>query len=799
MLYKYELKKIWGNRFFVVVLIILLLTNGVLAYIDATPSGSIPADVVTDLVAEYLKDPTAMDEYKQKRDTAKKLFMESSDYETGKKFSDVVPNVYSKSEDYDDDRLLNVLYNTVLTRSDTVASRIGQVVSSGKNNQRLLLRRGVKEHEFLYVYQQKAIDTYTELKQPVVDSIRVEYERGWGTWLGYNEGTVLLLVVLTLLGSISFGVEGRCHTMELLRTSKKGRSHTAVAKFGAAVTVGAVIAVMFCLSSFVGVGLMTGYSSPTNAIQLVLGYELVPFIATIWQYALIHVAGVVLAAVVFCVFAIFVAALCRGVAIAFGGGALFMALNLLLWKYNYTTTNNALKYLNLFAAADGQAMFSYVHGVSVFGKFVHCWVVLCALSVTLCFGLILIAVVSFARFGTKDLRIPFVKQLIGVVRTCIESIGDKTRNKHVSLGRWSSSLCGFEFYKMYLCRGLVFLLAILLVIKGVYTYDHYHAEFIEDEVYYSYISELQGEWNEQKHEYIVSELSWAESIIAKSDRMQQDYFDDKITIEEFRKYLEDYYFAERIIEPLKRLYASSNHLQKLSQEGIYGSFVYDTGWTKLNDREYDMFFYLIIVIAASISFSMEYNSNSSGGGFNQILRGTKRGRKSTFGAKLTANTVVCFATGIFCVGSDMINVIMLWRLPDGNVPLISLVRYADAPTFLTLRQYAAFICVSAVISMVLLGMGTFAISCLSGKLINCLTVVAIATLVPRTLSIVGVDMPVWCDYFRLQQADSLAIWSMQINILGGTGGYVLVGLLWIFATVVLMVAAWSKWIGKIAR
>ncbi len=794
MLYKSELKKIFGNRFFTVILVILLLVNGILAYREAQNS-RIPERDIRDFVEYYIDHPEEIDQYRKDRKAAIDNYYDSEDFSYDVEITDIVPNVYSTSETYDDDDLLNFLYGRVLPRTQSVEETISRVIANGENNKRLLKRKGITEEDFLYVYQQIAIDRYTELREPVVRSIDIEYETGWGAWLNYNAGTVLMLMVLTLLGSAVFGVEGRCGTLELIRTLKKGRRHTAFAKCLASLTVSAGVGVAFCLSSFIGVGLKTGFSSPTNAIQLVSGYELVPFIADIWQYALIHIAGVVLAAVVFCTFSTLVGALFRGAVVALAGGALFAALNLLLWKFNYTTTNNPLQYLNLFAAADGDALFSYVHGMSLFGEFVHCWIVLIGLSLILCVIFTLTAVFGFDKFGTKDLRIPIFREIFNKIKTSYEKLLQRITSKR-GLRLRTTSILSIEHYKIYLSRGLIFIMIALVALKASYTEDHYKDIYAKDEIYYNYISEVRGEWNEEKHEYIQTELSWAKETIYQYSSMQKSYNKGEISKKEFRAFLVDYAYAQQIEIPLEAIYSTSQHLEKLAKEGIVGSFVYDTGWKQLNNRGYDMYLYLIVIIVGSLCFSMEYNATSSGGGFHQILRSTKRGRGETFLAKCAASSLAALIASLFCIGFEVFTVFSLWELPDASVPLISLTQYANAPADLTLLQYSVFVCAANVLAMLLLALLTFALSCLLGKFINCLILSAILTLVPRALSMTGLSVPIWCDYFGLGQVDKLAKWSMEKNIIASFGGYALVALFWITAASALTLAASRKWVGK---
>ncbi|MBR4293227.1 MAG: hypothetical protein IKT54_06410, partial [Clostridia bacterium] len=160
MLYKSELKKIFGNRFFIVVLVILLLTNGILAYREAPERGKIPAGDIRDFVDYYLENTEEIEQYRRDRETAKNNFFDSEEYLEGVELEDAIPNVYSKSDAYNDDDLLNALSHVLGVRG-TVEESISRVISNGENNKRLLKRKGITEGDFLYVYQQKAINTYT--------------------------------------------------------------------------------------------------------------------------------------------------------------------------------------------------------------------------------------------------------------------------------------------------------------------------------------------------------------------------------------------------------------------------------------------------------------------------------------------------------------------------------------------------------------------------------------------------------------------------------------------------------------
>lgn len=298
----------------------------------------------------------------------------------------------------------------------------------------------------------------------------------------------------------------------------------------------------------------------------------------------------------------------------------------------------------------------------------------------------------------------------------------------------------------------------------------------------------------RKHEYIQAELSWAKETINKYDKMQSAYTKGEIKKDEFRAYLVDYSYAEQIEIPLEAIYSTSQHLQTLDREGVQGSFVYDTGWKQLNNRDYDMYLYLIVIIAGSIGFSMEHSERQSGGGFKQILRSTKRGRGETFRTKCAAISIAALIGAVLCIGLEVLSVIKLWELPDASVPIVSLTQYANAPAELTLLQYSMFVCAADVLAIVLLGFMTFALSCLLGKYINCIIVSAMLTLVPRALSMTGLTVPIWCDYFAIQQVDKLAKWSMEKNIIGAFGGYAIVVLFWITVATALTLAASRKWI-----
>ena len=122
MLYKSELKKIFGNRFFTVVIVILLIVNGILAYREAPDAGKIPAEDIRDFVEYYLEHPDEIKQYQKDRAAAKNNFFDSEEYLEGVELADAVPDVYSKSDSYNDDDLLNALNNPdaayPITRAD---------------------------------------------------------------------------------------------------------------------------------------------------------------------------------------------------------------------------------------------------------------------------------------------------------------------------------------------------------------------------------------------------------------------------------------------------------------------------------------------------------------------------------------------------------------------------------------------------------------------------------------------------------------------------------------------------------
>ena len=278
--------------------------------------------------------------------------------------------------------------------------------------------------------------------------------------------------------------------------------------------------------------------------------------------------------------------------------------------------------------------------------------------------------------------------------------------------------------------------------------------------------------------------------------MQSAYTKGEIKKDEFRAFLVDYSYAEQIEIPLEAIYTTSQHLEKLAKEGRVGSFVYDTGWKQLNNRDYDMYLYLIVIIAGSLSFCMEHSERHSGGGFKQILRSTKRGRGETFRAKCVAICIATLIGSVLCIGVEVFTVLKLCELPDASVPIISLTQYANAPAELTLLQYSVFVCAADVFAMVLLGLLAFALSCLLGKFINSIIVTAMMTLVPHALGMTGLSVPIWCDYFGIQQVDKLAKWSMGKDILGAFGGYAIVALFWITVAAALTFAASRKWVEK---
>ena len=144
---------------------------------------------------------------------------------------------------------------------------------------------GIPENSYAWQYQQQLIDHYEGAQQSI--EFTETSVRGWVLYFEDHTINILLFITVILIGSTIFLNDQRSGFRFIMRTTRQGRLHSAVAKTVVWILLTTSLTAAFTIESFVIYGMESGYSDYNNAIQILDGFNTCPFILTLGEYFII--------------------------------------------------------------------------------------------------------------------------------------------------------------------------------------------------------------------------------------------------------------------------------------------------------------------------------------------------------------------------------------------------------------------------------------------------------------------------------------------------------------------------------
>ncbi len=750
----YEIRKLLSVKYLWIFLIVLLLFNSAVAWNSAGNARSAAENrMIARFISGYFDSPEEYDAHYAKiqafNEEQQRLMTEAvragnEDFEMQK-----FPNVYSTSDSISDETLFRVLYSAI-ENAESYPGKITPIIENAKRNLAALPGIGAGEEDYVYSYQQKIIDAYGNLLDNT--AIGVELSYGWANYFSYGAVNVFISIMIIMVASLAFAQEKQNGFLPVLRSAKEGRLTTAIAKLLALVITSAVIVLLFTATTFAVFGIRIGYSSPMNAIQSLTSFVLSPHYLTIGETFAVTLGIKLMAFLLLALLVAVISVIFSNYAVIFVGGLALWGINFIIYTSKHS--GDAAKILNLVGVMDTNGFFDRYRSLNIFGN--ACSFLPFIMTV---FGAAAIACAFFCAVmhtsGFVGIRLSFVDtikaEMIIAVRKLSDFFGRRTRKRAQGVRSFGSSLISAEIFKTLISSRFIIALVFLLCVKIAYASEIYSApESYSDEVYYEYMTRLEGELTDEKLEYIASERADIDSILSVKEKMKEAYQDNEIDFDEYYEYLSKYYYAESRDELLCVI---EEHAEYLAESGKDGWFLYDTGWQKLYSGDADLFLYTAILLILAGIFASEYFSRGAKGGFARILRSTKKGREKTFSAKLICAAIISLTLTVITSAIDIISVFGNYEMPALSAPIVSIREYAALSPSLTVGGY----------------MAVFLILRITGALLMAMLVCALSELLCRYLPVLGTVivltlLPAFCVGFGISAAEPLNF----LNLLAGT-------------------------------
>ena len=314
------------------------------------------------------------------------------------------------------------------------------------------------------------------------------------------------------------------------------------------------------------------------------------------------------------------------------------------------------------------------------------------------------------------------------------------KNKSARLPLRRCSLASFEAHKIFGKIGIVIILLLLAIARIDSSQTAYASPREADEIFYrEYMELLDGEYTEEKAQYLRDEMKFINSAIQKYEKQMESGWWD-ISIEEQSKIISDANYAYSHKSAAERANSYANKLRELVELGEEDAlFLYDSGWRLILSRDADLLAFALILLALCNVFGIEFGKSSSSGRFADILRATKRGRGNTFFAKLTVAAVTVCAVFLVFEAVDVWLIIKNYTIPhaeSASVILFDKVQNEGAVRYVGV-SFADFLTSSILLrffATAFFTCGVFALSSTVKKNISVMLISALALLLPSAVS-----------------------------------------------------------------
>lgn len=669
-------------------------------------------------IEEYQKDPEAMETYMADYYTLLRAY---SPFDPDSKRPE---SIYSENDtalfaDFSALRDLTKTHTKTVKKAMQIAqSRIGEYAYLG-----------YRETSFELVYQKSVLDSYAGLDELVFP---MENVVGYDLFFGYDGFCALLLTALALCGIMLVTPETNGGMLLLLRSTKRGRSQTFFAKMIVGFFVTALLCVLFTGVTLLALFLKIGLHGINLPIQMVDSMALSPFSISIGEGIVLALGWRIFASLTFLSLIVLAACLFRRYLAVFTTALVVIGANYAAATYSFLNDYSVLKNINFFWSLNGIRTLEAWRGVKLFGKCMSLSPALVVIYLVLIAACLAAGCVCFCRGSFRErtkkrlhLKLPF-------------SIPVKRFRR-----KYRTALYPYELKKMISVFSLVVMLSCLLLL--VYASDsafHLQRDY-QQNLYTSYMEELEGDWTEEKHLYLQDLYVEITDILNQKEAMKLQYQAGLISSSEYNRYLWREIDAENRKQVVTELWQHSQYLKDHHEAGYEVSYFDETGWRQLLSVNLSWIICAAIILLCSDLFSCEYRS-----GFQKIQSVARRGRASTVFAKLCVALTVALVLSAVSELCQFLFVSHFSGLPGASYSAISmelLGKSGSCPMWLyfllsTLKNTALY----GLLALVCAGVSRF-----TKRLIPTLLIMTVFVFAPLVFSYFGITLLDHISFLKL--------------------------------------------------
>lgn len=743
-----ELRKVWGNRVFPMLLAVLVAANLLLLWMGTRPTANQPPVAAYRAVGADLaalgSDMTAKGDFLHSKlnDTESLLRLENYFRDSAYSNSVIQQNYREENADlfdqyeqmyrdksytlYTDNLTMEYrLFTQLVNEYDTVAGYTDFLDSVQTKASQLAGISIFQNDETGYDLKNIEVTAkvYAGLGETAIDYYP---QKGLYTAISYAFTDLILLASMLVLALLLVRQERDSGLLSLVRSLPGGRLQTALAKLGAfALSLLAVLALLYgvnlayCAATF-GLGPLTRTIQSVPALmrctmQITVGQYLFRFLLAKWAGAFVMGLWVMLAALVARRAAAGWAAALVGPLVMFGIRAAIPA----------TSRLNVIKYANLASLLQTNELLGNYRNLYWFGSPIG--LPLVEWTAAVLYGGVL--VFAFCWVFARAQLLPAAK------RGFLLGLRHKTH---------ATSIYKEEARKLFLLNGAA---VVLVAFIGFCIYQGVTAESYigADEIYYAYyMNHISGPFTQESYDWLEEQgEEFAPMLEAQRQVAAGTLSSDALLA--FSALQQKYNVYTQIINQNINYYLKEHPGAWLVYESGYKELFGFTGDADVQDT-------LLAGLACSLCFSGLFAMERRGG-METVLCVTPLGRKRTVRAKLLMSGAVAFVIAAGSCLPHLIQVLRDYGLPVLFAPAMSISEFESLPMFVTLSDVLLFWFLCRIAACLCMAAITLTLGRLFGNLLPALFVSAVGYCLPALLSLSGMEGGIeWLGFWPLFHA-----------------------------------------------
>lgn len=678
---KSELYKIFSNKIFLILFVVLLLLNGFFIYnkqIKGNDIDFISANAKISLNNDIAKYNNNNDKIKFVHNKLKALEKDDVTHYT--------------DDSYSERTLLDNAENQLKIVSDYKAY-INKIIEKSDN----ITGVSIFEDSSSFSYK-NAVKTAEDYKP--LSNIETAYSNSEGVNMATDFMLTDLIVILLLciVCDALIGSERNINITSLQRTCRYGRNKSAISKMVVGFITTAVICLMFYGVNYIIAGYTYGFGDLFRPIQSVDSFSNCTLRINVLQYLMLHFITKVLVMYLIYTIVNVLSMVGKSKTISY---IAFLCILIVSYCLNLFIGDNTslmcFKYINLISFVDTKNVISHYRNINIFGEpinYVTCfWVVLLVLLL----GLVALNILIYSR-----------KKITAY---------NKSNNSFLSklkISCGSTNVIVHELYKTFVSNKVGIIILVVLLTQLYITISS-PIVLSNDEKYQKYyFSYYAGDFNSNTKSKIENQIKKYEDNKKSMDKCMSDYDNGLITKEKYEDLFstystidEDYSNFKKYVIPYYDYLINQSKADKSVSVVNYNGYCALLGLEGNLSNTYCLALYVLMVICIIPIFTVEYERKSI-----HLLSSTKLGFKSLVFKKIVCSCIVTALLNLLIYVPYFIRIISSYGINELGAAACSIEKLSNISDGLSILNviiitFAIRLLVSLVITVIISGISLF--------------------------------------------------------------------------------------------